>query len=156
MGILNGILILVIVGSFFYLVTLLLHQQTIARQDILALMDLQSERFSSSQKVEIQRPPQSHESDYQELAETLFFRQPNFVDEKKKEDPKQIAVGLSFYRTLQVKGFIAGNRAIVYDPATRMTLYIKEGDTIKEGTVVSIRPGKVTIQVKKETVELVF
>jgi hypothetical protein len=154
---LNGILILVILGSLSYLVTLLVHQRTIAQQDILELMGLQNERLSSSQKVGIQKPPHVRESDYQELTESLFFRQPNFVgDEKKKEKPKQTAVALNLYRALQVKGFIAGTQAILYDPATRTTLYVKEGDTIQEGIVVSIRPGKVTIQVENEMVELVF
>lgn len=153
---LNGILILMVLGSLSYLVVLLVHQQTIAQQDILELMGLQNERLSSSQKVRIQKPPHARESDYQKLAEALFFRQPNFVVEKKKEEPKQTAVGLNPYRALQVKGFIAGSQAILYDPATRTTLYVKEGDAIKEGTVVSIRHGKVTIQVENGTVELAF
>ena len=155
--VLNGILILLVFSSIFYLLFLIVQQRAVYNQDVLELTGLKKFLTPSTPMAVIEEPMAPQKSDYQTLAGAPFFREPNFVAEKKPQQEAVVTtVDLSPYRALKVMGLVGGNQAIIQDPATKTTLYVKQGDLVKEGVVTSVQPGKVTIKVGEETVELNF
>ncbi|GEM_PF-3686040 len=155
--ILNGILVLLVFSSIFYLLFFIVQQRAIYNQDVLELTGLKKFLTPSARASAIEGPIVPRKSDYQTLAGAPFFREPNFVAEKKQQQEAIVTtVDLAPYRALKVMGLVGGNQAIIQDPATKTTLYAKQGDPVKEGVVTSVGPGKVTIKVGEETVELNF
>ena len=156
---LNALLILLILASLSYLVTLLVNQQTLIKKDVLELTGLKKYLTPQADSKKKETPSLvHHKEDYQKLATTSFFREPNFINEQKPKQPVSSIASLDLtpYRSLKVMGLVGGNQAIIQDPATKTMIYVKEGDSIKEGTVTEVRPNKVTIHIGEETVELTF
>ena len=156
--VLNWVLVVVISVSLFYLITFLINQQAMYKQDVLELTGLKKYLVPSDSKIEIQKHFVHSQKDYQELAESLFFQEPNFVVENdpRNKQTKPNPTDLNPYRLLKVMGLVGGKQAIIQDPTTKSTLYVREGDSVKEGTVISIQAGKVIIKVGEEKVELNF
>lgn len=151
--ILNRVLIFLNIVSFIYLITLLVHEYQLRDIDVLERLGLKLNPEYVAGQISI--PSSSSLSDYQALSESNFFREPGFVAEKKVE-VKKTSDQLVAYRNLKVVGLIGSDQAIIQDPATRSIHYVKVGDQVKEATVVSVQPGKVTLKIGEETVDLVF